>query len=255
MSLPSSPPTSSVYSVEKGDHGWPVFCVQSALNSLRTDKWDRLVADGAFGTLTDTAVRKYQQANSLVVDGKFGPASSKKAIVLLDKLIHGVLPDVPDGVIRGFAEGEGGNVLAAVNWAISGGVDCGIMQYRVYGPPYDFVALQDAFNPLQAMGRAANDFLGRARTFYDAAGVKDRADRTEFSKRLAILAHNWPAGAKDIAFDGKLTNPDGVASWVPAGVKFPDGTPVKTRLEWAQFYALGSSHGKAFIPKYVENWG
>lgn len=249
MSLPSAPPRTLIYSVEQGDNGWPVFAVQSALNSLGAS----LTLDGDFGPATDQAVRSFQAKYSLYVDGKFGPASSKKAVTLLDAKTHTKLPEVPQGLIKGFAEGEGGNVLAAVNWSIPGGVDCGIMQYRVY-EPYTFTALSDAFNPLASMVKAGNEFLYRANTFYYMAGVKNRNDREEFSKRLAILAHNWPAGASDIAQDGQLYNPNGLASWVPAGVKFPDGTAVTTRLQWCQFYALGGPHGEAVMAKYVTSW-
>lgn len=257
MSLPSSPPKSIVYTVALDDKGWPVFAVQSALNSVRGSFWPKLVLDGSFGPATDTAVKAFQREYLLTVDGKFGPSSSARIIRLLDARVHALLPGLPAGLLRGFAEGEGGNNLSATNWSIPGGVDCGVMQYRVYvqiDGSYAFTDLLDAFSPESAMFRAGQDFLTRADAFYAAAGVKGRADRTEFSKRLAVLAHNWPSGASDIAKDGKLTNPDGVASWVPAGVKFPDGQIVNTRWEWCQFYALGRGSWNGSIPKYVTDW-
>lgn len=257
MSLPLSPPRSIVYTVDKGDKGWPVFAVQSALNSVRGSSWSKLVLDGDFGPATDKAVRAYQKDNFLTVDGKFGPASSARIVKLLDAKVSRLLPEVPTGLLRGFAEGEGGNNLSATNWAIPGGVDCGVMQYRVYvqsGGGYRFSDLIDAFSPESAMLKAGQDFLARADAFYAATGVKGRSDREEFSKRLAVLAHNWPAGASDIAKDGGLSNPNGTASWVPKGIKFPDGEVVNTRWEWAEFYALGRGSWKGSIPKYVTDW-
>lgn len=259
MALPSSPPQSMVPSVELGDSGWPVFAVQSALNSIKADYgtgWEKLTLDGDFGPMSDRTVRAFQTKYNLTVDGQFGPASSRKAISLLDAYVHKILPELPAGLMRGFAEGEGANNLAAVNWSVPGGVDCGVMQFRVYetNGSYDFTKLIDAFSPQASMIQAASTFLGRADAFYSAAGVVARPDREEFSKRLAVLAHNWPAGAYDISKDGNLSNPNGTASWVPSGIKFPDGEPVNTRWEWCQFYALGRGSWPGSITKYVTDW-
>jgi hypothetical protein len=257
MALPSTPPRGLVYSVSLGDTGWPVYAAQCALDSIRfatKETWPNLTPDGDFGQFTDEAARAFQLKYGLTVDGKLGPASARKLVELLDHRVHTLLPAVPDGLIRGMAEGEGGDILAAVNWSIPGGVDCGIMQYRVYGPPYDLEAMRSAFNPVQAMLRAGTDFLARTEAFTAYAAVRNHAKPQEFAKRLAVLAHNWPAGALDLAKDGLLSRPNDLATWVPSGAKFPDGTAVKTRLQWAQFYALGGIHGEAVIAKYVKEW-
>lgn len=255
--LPTTPPKSIVYSIKDGTDGWPVYSLQTGLNSARSfvnGGWSVLARDGVFGSATKDAVTRFQQAYSLTADGIAGPATQRKIIEILDRAAHNAVPGLPTGLMRGWVEGEGANVLAAVNWSIPGGVDCGPMQYRVYGPPYNFTDLGNAFNPLFSMEQAAREFLDRADWFLAQPGVKSRSDKAEFSKRLAILAHNWPAGARDIALDGKLTNPDGPATWVPAGVKFPDGTVVNTRQEWCDFYSLGRGSFKGTIPKYVTNW-
>lgn len=49
--------------IKKGDRGEDVKALQAKLN---------LVADGIFGTLTDEAVREFQKANGLTVDGIVG---------------------------------------------------------------------------------------------------------------------------------------------------------------------------------------
>ena len=180
-------------------------------------------------------------------------------VELLDQRAHALRAEVPGGLMRGLAQGEGGNLLGAVNpYTPPGGVkgvDCGVMQYRCYGPPFDMGALSLAFDPMTAMLRAADDFLGRVEIFYDQPGVRARADREEFAKRLAVLSHNWPAGAYNLADDGKLSDPNGLAAWVHPATRFPDGAPVRTRIEWCQFYALGGPHGEGAITRYVRAWG
>lgn len=47
--------------------------VQASLNKLMTDRSDRLEVDGNYGRFTAAAVRVYQAARLLTVDGKIGP--------------------------------------------------------------------------------------------------------------------------------------------------------------------------------------
>lgn len=255
MSLPDTPPTSSAYVIKKGDDGWPVYALQSALNSIRlavNGGWSKLEEDGAFGEGTDDAVTVFQKGYGLMADGIAGPATQRQVIKLLDDMTHKQLPEIPTGLMRGFAEGEGGNLLAAVNWSVSGGVDCGPMQYRVYGPPYDLTRLKAAFDPYASFIKAGKEFLARAERFYTESGVRTRKDREEYSKRLAVLAHNWPYGAERLADGYALSNRE--AEWVPNGTKFPDGEPVNTYAEWAQYYAMGRGAWKGLIPRYVTDW-
>lgn len=255
--LPQVPPKNTVYTVREGDDGWPVYSLQAALNSARvyaSGGWGRLERDGAFGPGTEKATQTFQSAYGLSADGVAGPKTQRKLIELLDSSAHQHITGLPSGLMRGWVEGEGANTLAAVNWSAPGGVDCGPVQYRVYGPPYNFDALLAAFQPLAAMQRAASDYLDRAAYFYYTPGVRKREDRAEFSKRLAVLAHNWPAGAYDIARDGTLSDPNGAAPWVADGVKFPDGEEVNTRWEWCQFYSMGREDFNGMIPKYVTTW-
>lgn len=66
-------PTSTKPTLKKGSKGSDVKMLQQALNT----KGFNLVVDGDFGLATDTAVRQFQEASSLEVDGIVGPATWK----------------------------------------------------------------------------------------------------------------------------------------------------------------------------------
>ena len=67
--------------LEKGDTGEAVKTLQNNLNYVYNYK---LVVDGEFGSATDDAVRKFQKAANLTIDGKYGPASKAK----LEELVN-----------------------------------------------------------------------------------------------------------------------------------------------------------------------
>lgn len=246
--LPPAPNRTTPYVLREGDAGWPVFALQGALSGLR---WPT-AADGDFGSATASSVRGYQREKGLVADGVAGPVTQARIVRDVDAKVHDLRPSLPEGLMRGFAEAEGGNLLGAVNWSVAGGVDCGIVQIRVYGPPYDRKALEVAYSPRRVMLAAANDFLDRYRRFrtFPHAELRGR----EYALRCAALAHNWPYAAEQLARYGRIPNPGGAAGWVPPSVRFPDGTPVRTRLEWCQFYAMGGPHGEGTVTKYVTSW-
>jgi Putative peptidoglycan binding domain len=84
----SSPPGTVVYDLDveasceigqtlrRGDAGPQVECLQERLNEVTVGGEDYVV-DGAFGEQTETAVRAFQQANQLGVDGIVGPATGE----------------------------------------------------------------------------------------------------------------------------------------------------------------------------------
>lgn len=69
------------YVARKGDHNLAVIYIQEYLLLLNYDIGPK-GKDGFFGPDTETAVKKFQQDNNLVVDGKVG----KKTQEMLDKL-------------------------------------------------------------------------------------------------------------------------------------------------------------------------
>lgn len=243
MTLPSEPNRSTPVSLRRGDTGWPVYALQRGLS---------IEADGIFGPATETAVFEYQRLVKLGADGIAGPMTQATIARSVDSATHAAHPSLPAGLLRGFAEVEGGNNLGAVNWSVAGGVDCGIVQIRVYGPPYDLGAMRSAYTPAAAMERVAADFLARADQYRALAYASTHS--WEFTKRCAALAWNWPFAAEAYARNGRLPDPDRVATWIPLGLRFSDGTLVRTWRDWAQFYALGGPHGEGRVTAYVSSW-
>jgi peptidoglycan lytic transglycosylase len=57
----------------KGDHGWDVVVLQRVLDMRG---YSPGAADGAFGPRTKGAVKRFQRARGLVVDGRVGPQTT-----------------------------------------------------------------------------------------------------------------------------------------------------------------------------------
>jgi Putative peptidoglycan binding domain len=243
MSLPTEPNRSTPSSLRRGDTGWPVYALQRGL---------AIGADGIFGPATESAVETYQAHAGLTADGVAGAKTQAALVRALDTATHAAHPSLPAGLLRGFADTESGANLGAVNWSIAGGVDCGVVQIRVYGPPYDVGAMKSAYAPAGALDKVAADFLTRTDT-YRAMAYAARHP-AEFAQRCAALAWNWPFAAEQYAKFGGLPDPNKVASWVPDGIKFPDGAFVVTWRDWAQFYAMGGPHGEGRVTRYVTSW-
>jgi peptidoglycan hydrolase-like protein with peptidoglycan-binding domain len=249
MSLPATPNKTIPSSLKQGDKGWPVFALQTGLDSLDYD----LSHDGDFGALTDKAVKRFQRDQDLIVDGIAGPASQSRMVTLIDANTHDRHERIPTGLLRGFCDAEGGNNLAAVNWNISGGVDCGIVQIRVFGPPYDPDNLAAAYNPAVAMERTAVTFQGRLSSYREMRFAKTQP--IEYAQRCAALSWNWPWGAETLAKLGVFPNPSKIATWAEVNgkrIKFPDGSPVMTYKDWAEFYAMGGRHGEGRVTRFVK---
>lgn len=254
--LPASPPTGQSPVIREGAVGWPVFALQTYLNVLNGAS---IVADGVFGKKTTLAVKQFQSGRSLVADGVAGPATQSRIVTLRISKAEVALPALPAGLLKGQLLSEGGLLLAAVNWSVAGGVDCGATQRRVFGPPYSVEKLEEAFGPI-CVRLSADEYLERRKAFFDAgAWSKGNIER---ASRLAAFAHNWPhqGGADFYADNGHVSNPTGIATWLPRDrngdliVRFPDGWLVQTRQEWAEFYAMGGIHGPGQVTRFVTSW-
>ncbi len=250
MTLPAAPPAQTKLTVQVGDAGWPAYAVQTGLNGVGESP--ALAADGAFGPATEAALLRFQRAHGLYPDAVAGPATQGKVVSLTSAACESAVAS-PIGYARGLTLNEGGGLITTVNWAIAGGVDCGDVQLRCLGPPFDQAKLALAFNPRRALLAALASFLDRRDLFLGSAYGWSKGNR-ERAGRCAALAHNWPAGADGQAHNGHVGDPNGAASWVPPGVRFPDGTPVTTKQGWADFYALGGPHGPGRVTRFITDW-
>lgn len=253
--LPASPPTLSVLTIRRGQTGWYVWALQRALNAL---DGAGLGEDGIFGGWTENAVKHFQERVHLpFVDGLCGPQTQGRLGALAFEQVEAKHRELPVGLLRGLVMLESGNMFSVVNAAVAGGIDCGLVQLRCYGPPFNSDAIKTAFSVVGSCEHAAalvvdqrDGFL----TFSWAKGSRERAGR------CAALAHNWPAGASHYAEHGQAPTPAGKCTWVPRDssgrslVHFPDGLPVETRQDWCEFYALGGPHGEGQASRFVTAW-
>ena len=246
-------PKQTKYSFKKGNRGVVPWAIQRSLNHAG----HRLVEDGVYGPQTKRAVMNFQRRFGLYVDGVFGPASSSALAAHLGGLAEERLPVVPKGILKGMVEGESGNLIGAVNWSTAGGVDCGYLQRRVYESAYKQGAvIRRAFDGYYQMGLLVIQLNERHKTFLERPGAKIH----ERAWRLAILNHNYPYAAdliSRVGIGGLSSYWTSAQQWViNIGVKFPDGLPIYTPLEWCQKYSLGNrEHNEpGFMARYVSNW-
>jgi hypothetical protein len=252
-------PADTDYEIRRGDKGIAVWALQRLIGG------GFLVADGDFGARTERSLREFQKAKHLVVDGVAGPATQRAAV---DVVLARVTRLVPPGLLAGFVDGEGGAApIGAVNWSTSGpgnpnpGIDCGAFQRRVYQADYHNDAVIERAFDVARQAQMLDDslvnlhamFLGRPGTRDGYGGVRP----SEKAWRLAALNHNYPAAADYLSWTpisrvGSYWKTP--AAWMKVVrlangtmdyLSFPDGTKVRTPLEWCQNYAgvLGYYHG------------
>lgn len=264
--MPWTIPSQTVRTVARGYRGIVAWSLQKALDDLG----DYTVAtDGDFGPATEEAVRRYQGETRLTVDGVAGPATQRDLVERHIRFRYSADPGLPVGLLEGFCEMEGGWLLGAVNWSVAGGVDCSVLQRRVYEKDYgNDAVIERAFN-LKYQGRLLSGSLIRLRDiFHPRAGTNDGhagMGANEKAWRLAALDHNYPSAAHRLSYTPiaslykyPYTYWTTTQSWVTAhGFRFPDGTPVRTPLEWCHLYSgvLGGKHGHVGnVTKYVSRW-
>jgi peptidoglycan hydrolase-like protein with peptidoglycan-binding domain len=73
--LPGEPSCTVSRELVKGHTGNDVKCLQNRLKTHPIHPQPAVIVDGIFGSQTETAVKNYQNANGLNVDGKAGPVT------------------------------------------------------------------------------------------------------------------------------------------------------------------------------------
>lgn len=259
MSIYAEPPQTTKSSFKEGDTHVGVASIQRTLIQIGAT----LVEDGTYGSDTKQAVLNYQRNRGLLADGIAGPATQHR---MANGWITNALADwlLPERILDGQIEGESGWLIAAVGWATAGGVDCGFMQRRVLGPPWDEAQLTRAFDSKYQIRLSARTLRERYERFVTAPGVTAPKllayipSKDERAWRLALLYHNYPAAADTFGSTPQpstyWTTPQ---TWVTNhGYKFPDGAPVRTPFEWCAHYALSApSHDDpGSVARYVTDW-
>lgn len=228
-------PKAIPYEIRKDDHGYQVFAVQRILNAFKFGF--TLTEDGDFGSATEDVVKEYQKATRLVQDGVVGGGTQKRFVRSIELRLD--FSDLPEGIVPSVVEGESGNLVAAVNWAVSGGVDCGYTQRRVLEADFDNdTVVRRAFDGFYQVSLLADQLHARYVSYRDKDAIVGRADREIYAWRLAVLYHNWPYGADRLGNGFTLSTQK--ATWVPENTKFDDGAPVVTYRDWAAYYSMGS---------------
>lgn len=249
-------PSSTVYTVDRGDRGVVVWAMQRGLNDVaRASMAPPLVEDGVFGKRTFLAVGDFQDSTGLKRDGRFGPKTSAKMGILLSQF---VTVAVPKGLLQGVIDAESGDLLGAVNRSVAGGIDCGYTQRRVLAADYGNEAVvRRAFDGLYQMNLLARSLRERHDAFFGRPGARSH----ERAWRLAALNHNYPYAADLISRGGTSSLSSywtTTQDWVVAiGARFADGVAVRTPLEWCQRYALASSahNDPGVTTQFVTAWG
>ena len=250
-------PKSTQSAFRRGDSGIGVFSLQKALVARLNVV---MTLDGSFGPATEEFVKTWQAQKKLAADGVAGPVTQRSLVQATVDARDAQDPAPPDKLLYGFAEGEGGWLLAPVNWSTPGGVDCGAFQRRVYDEDFGSDAvIERAFNTSYQCDLLADRLVELHGIFLPRAGTRDGGlPAEEKAWRLAALSHNYPSGADTLSktpvksLSSYWSTPQ---SWVTSvGYKFPDGKPVATPLDWCNFYAgvLGTYKGN--VTKFVTRW-
>ena len=246
MGIFAQPPSKTIYEFKKGDpDGAGIASLQMALNDRGyLAQGVPLTIDGNFGDSTDAAVRWFQKDRDLYVDGVVGLKTQTK---LADEFgrIAKTANSLPSGLIYGLVEHEAGFRMGAVNWSVAGGVDCGYVQRRVYGPPWTEYKVQDAFDSQLQINKFAADTKKLFDKYNDTVkypAIHSKPNPIEYAWRLASLYHNWPYASDRLAQGYQLSaNEPSDPWWDKNVVKFTDGEPVVTYRDWAAYYAMGSN--------------
>lgn len=182
-----------------------------------------VVVDGVFGRKTEAAVEGAQKRLDLVPDGIAGP-ETQRAIVLDLSAAAQRSSRLPSGLIEGLLLNESGFYVAAYSKHPSDdGYDLGAFQTSLPAGASQ-TGITAALDVLDSSGRWCAAIAGAARKYREATlvkpGYREDWDSTKRSYpwQLAVLRHNWPYAADNIAKIGRIFVEEGrddrVEAWI-----------------------------------------
>lgn len=215
------------YAVRKGDFGTDVAVLQMNIGET---------VDGAFGKRTYRAVVDWQADKGLVADGIAG-LQTQQSIIVVKSASSG--KNLPKGLLKSIASNESGFALAAAGkhghdkgWDIgafcrSSGSSKGSQDFLYSAYNVKESAAWTATHALEARDALPNPIHS---TYFEVLADNDRE---KFLWQLAILSHNWPVGARNIATKGQATfDDDNPADWI---ILATNGR-LRTPREWCLSY-------------------
>jgi peptidoglycan hydrolase-like protein with peptidoglycan-binding domain len=217
------------FSTKLGMQGIEVWALQINLNQVDNNK---LTLDGVFGPATDKAVREYQKTQSLEVDGVAGVMTQRSLVIKLTTEAT-TKYHLPPGLLKSLASNESGFVLASYSKHPSdGGFDLG--PYQRSFPPADMnsAGYQNALNAASMANFSGSSMRAQKDTFAKAPKVGS----VQRAWELAVLNHNWPFAAHNLAFLGSIY-PNAAEDTAPQDwIKVASGGRLSTPRQWVQHY-------------------
>lgn len=237
--LPSAPHittswTQVVYPIKPGErNSWRVYALQMGLLARGYD----IFVDGDYdhGLKLERAVRRFQEINGLTVDGIVGVLTQRQLLRKVEMVADDENPGVPGGMLFGLMMRESSGLLAPTNDFDPSpsdiGTDCGCLQWRVAGPPYNMDALKAAFDPKASMVMAIIDEEKGMLPRFRRITKRQPSLSLETRWRAVIIAHNAPFLYEQYVDFGRILTPDKIAGWTekPTGGSY-------TYKEWFNVY-------------------
>lgn len=169
-------------------------------------------ADGIFGSQTRQAVMKFQTAAKITIDGIAGLITQQHIIIARSREAASSY-SLPKGMLRSLASNESGFAVAAfTDHPSDQGIDVGAFQRSSGGihlPSQSW--LHNAYDARYMADMAGGGLRHQFERFLPAPYVTSERKAWE----LAVLTHNWPEAAENLAFLGRVYDDPKVSDDAP----------------------------------------
>jgi peptidoglycan hydrolase-like protein with peptidoglycan-binding domain len=217
------------YALGPGMNGVDVWAIQLNLITLGFT----LAADGAFGPITQDAVKRFQGEQKLPADGVCGPVTQQAMCLTLSDS-SSKQNKLPPGMLRGLMANESGMIIPAYSkHPADAGFDLGAYQQSFTSTKYDDTQLAAAYNV-----RDGAMLWGKTmRSQKNAFRRQPHVSTDKYAWQLAALNHNWPAAAANLATHGTIFWPASGQDTEPLKwVEVATGGRLHTAQEWCAYY-------------------